>query len=625
MISFGLKFDPLEEVQKKRAAAMAARDQMMGVRGSVDGQRGRRGSAGKQMGRRGSAMMAQSGPNGGGTATGASQGGFRGYLDDLRSDPNRVGMIAGGLAMMAGAGYQNGQNLQRSFTNLVQGSQDRKAKAKAQADQEAALNNLLAQYPRFAHLVAVDQNAGVKAIADSMKEAGAAGFTLGKGQTRFEQQADGSFKAVASGPGANADPLGSVQERLAMLRAAGIDPSSDHAKRFLVTGEMGEAGNLPSDVQSLQWRAKAAGLQEGSQAYNDFILNGGKAKPDTGLMTVGANQRVFDPATGQTVLAAQDKPQTGKIYNLGGRLVRVSDGQAQEIYSAPTQADETILIKEYKFAQQNGYDGSFSDYAKMRRGGQTINVGPQTDARRKSYDGAMGKADADAYVNYTENLATARNLLASLDQLAPLVETASQGFGNEIEQKVRALAVRLGGKDDPTLSATQAFASMANELALGKLGGSLGTGFSNADRDFIMQTVPNLANTPGGNRLVVEALRRAANRKKEIAQAAISYAKAHGGVFDSAGFQAELSKFESNPLFTAEDRARAEAIVNGPLGIDDPSKLEMVGGETLPQSGSAKPIATMSAADIINIDVATLSDEELAALEQRLNELGVAP
>ena len=78
--------------------------------------------------------------------------------------------------------------------------------------------------------------------------------------------------------------------------------------------------------------------------------------------------------------------------------------------------------------------------------------------------------------------------------------------------------------------------------------GSLGSGVSNADRQFIQGTVPNIANTPEGNREIISYGRKIEQRKQEVAKMARDYAKKNGGRID-AGFDEQLAQWsEKNPL-----------------------------------------------------------------------------
>ena len=67
--------------------------------------------------------------------------------------------------------------------------------------------------------------------------------------------------------------------------------------------------------------------------------------------------------------------------------------------------------------------------------------------------------------------------------------------------------------------------------------------------DFIKNTVPNLQNTPDGNRQIIDTMMKLNERKAQIALLARRYAAQHSGRID-AGFDDALEKWaEENPLF----------------------------------------------------------------------------
>ncbi len=98
------------------------------------------------------------------------------------------------------------------------------------------------------------------------------------------------------------------------------------------------------------------------------------------------------------------------------------------------------------------------------------------------------------------------------------------------------------------------------------MGGSLGAGFSNADRDFVEKQVPTLGNTPEGNKGIIRIQKALLKRKQEMAQLAREYAtdqQAKGERFSQAGFEEIARKFaEENPLFGTATAPAAPAAGN---------------------------------------------------------------
>jgi len=106
--------------------------------------------------------------------------------------------------------------------------------------------------------------------------------------------------------------------------------------------------------------------------------------------------------------------------------------------------------------------------------------------------------------------------------------------------------VALGIKDAGNAAPNELFAKLSNKLILDASGGSLGQGFSNADREFIQNTTANISNTPEGNRQIIDLAKKVEQRKVEIAKMQRAYAKSHGGRID-AGFDDQLAQWAADP------------------------------------------------------------------------------
>jgi hypothetical protein len=111
------------------------------------------------------------------------------------------------------------------------------------------------------------------------------------------------------------------------------------------------------------------------------------------------------------------------------------------------------------------------------------------------------------------------------------------------------------GYEAPDAAApNEVFGKMSNKLVTDVLtgdkgGAGLGQGISNADRDFIQGTVPNLQNTPAGNKALIDIQRKLANRDREIAMMTRDYAKTHKGLIDYEFLQKVDDYQQAHPLF----------------------------------------------------------------------------
>lgn len=196
--------------------------------------------------------------------------------------------------------------------------------------------------------------------------------------------------------------------------------------------------------------------------------------------------------------------------------------------------------------------------------GTTINMGAE-----KAQDATVGKG----YGEYQLDLATkGRNAGSTLNTLA-LMEQAMKtpgfysGVGGEGVKRANQFLGALGVKDPRAASAAEVFDALSNKVVLDGLGGSLGPGISNTDRDYIARTAPTLAQSEEGNRNLIGIARNLAQRQQDVSRLAREYAAKNGGRLDS-GFDQALDEYAANnPLFPqARDSASASAPQEPPQG-----------------------------------------------------------
>jgi hypothetical protein len=177
----------------------------------------------------------------------------------------------------------------------------------------------------------------------------------------------------------------------------------------------------------------------------------------------------------------------------------------------------------------------------------TVDMGGGTS--RSKFQTELGGLQAKRYDAAMTEAQAARTAIGTLSMMEQAVEDPGfySGFGGPQVMELKRLAAAIG-IDPEGVDSMEAFNALSKQAALAAMGGSLGTGFSNADRDFVEQQVPNLANTPEGNRKLIQIQKAIAERKVQIAELATEYVNEHG-VLD-ANFDRELATWaEANPLF----------------------------------------------------------------------------
>ena len=222
--------------------------------------------------------------------------------------------------------------------------------------------------------------------------------------------------------------------------------------------------------------------------------------------------------------------------------------------------------KMFQWAQAHGFKGSIEDWQRLK--GTNVQIGAKT------LDTEYAKDFHDILTQGRD----AQNTLGSLNVMEQAMSDPGfySGAGGETVLQLKRFGAALGMNPDG-ISSMETFQSQAKQLALAAMGGSLGSGFSNADRDFVTGQVAGLENTPAGNKKLIAITRELTKRKIQIAQLAGQYADQHDGQIDR-GFDAYLSQWaEANPLFPKQQEQEQQALPEGVTEEDIQHTMELYG------------------------------------------------
>lgn len=320
---------------------------------------------------------------------------------------------------------------------------------------------------------------------------------------------------------------------------------------------------LEAEAAMARQNATPVLVNEGQTAFLPGQTQAATGLPEmfSGAMTLGQGETAYMPNGETRIGAAKPLSETELKAAIMGDL-SLADQQAAVLSDIPIEniimGDQPTVVRRSDAVGQQPY---FNPNA-----GTTV----QMPAGETAYDREVGTGLGKQYLAIQEAATTART---SLDALTVMERSASDenfysGAGGDQVLAFKRAITAMGGEPDAVTS-METFNAAASQAALASMGGSLGAGFSNADRDFIMGQVPNLGNTPAGNRALISIHRRLAQRKLEIAEQAEVYAKDHGGRID-AGFNAFISQWaDQNPLF--EPDAATSASAPGSTGAPAPA------------------------------------------------------
>jgi hypothetical protein len=259
------------------------------------------------------------------------------------------------------------------------------------------------------------------------------------------------------------------------------------------------------------------------------------------LATEGAKAR-FDPVT---------------VPTGDGRTVMMPRAQAVSILGGQTMMPRGV--QQFGQNQQQGF-GSPSSTPYSVATGLGVGQGPGD----KAYQEDTAKAAADQYNKIQDAGFAAATKKAKLQQLGQLLDDFNGNKLTPMGMEIAQFAKSLGLNVDPKLPNKEASIALTNELALAMRNPANGEGmpgnFSDADREFVVKSVPNLMQTAQGRRQLIDMQSQLLQRQADTAAMARKWAQRYGrldAVNPATGksFYDNLQEWSArNPLFAQPDQ-----------------------------------------------------------------------
>jgi hypothetical protein len=227
-----------------------------------------------------------------------------------------------------------------------------------------------------------------------------------------------------------------------------------------------------------------------------------------------------------------EKPTSANIKEIG-----VAEATREPVY-LDVNNDQQFIYKKDETGKQvrvpftGGVDRKVSE---TKVGGVTLPAGESEFVKQ------LGKKDADRVDAAITVRDTAVSTINSLNKLASLPDNQLI-TGQFATGRVGAtnLLVTLGlaaPSDTNKLVSSQEYQKVAGDVILQTLGGKLGSGFSNADREFIQGLIPQLETNPNARRQLISFMQ---NKNQEIVKESIrleNYARDKNGL---KGFEPKI-------------------------------------------------------------------------------------
>jgi len=194
--------------------------------------------------------------------------------------------------------------------------------------------------------------------------------------------------------------------------------------------------------------------------------------------------------------------------------------------------------------------------ARIAQAGRALST-TQVDMKQESEEAKeVGKYFGETYRKIHDSADIAQSDIEKLNATESYMADVETGRLAPTLTDIRAIGQSLGFEiDEKALDAGVAMRSLSNKMALSLRNPSGGEGMpgalSDADRTFLVQSVPGLQQSPGGNRMIIGYMRKIAERKIEVAQMADDYRAEHGKIDE--GFKRLVREHaKANPLFAGE-------------------------------------------------------------------------
>ncbi|OZI20498.1 hypothetical protein CAL26_23680 [Bordetella genomosp. 9] len=176
----------------------------------------------------------------------------------------------------------------------------------------------------------------------------------------------------------------------------------------------------------------------------------------------------------------------------------------------------------------------------------------------QTFNESVAKASADTYNNLQTSGMNADKQIANYQRVGQLLDGFEGGTLSNLGLQGAKLANSLDIKLDEKLPAKEAAVAIGNQLALQLRdpanGGGMPGAMSDADRNFLQASVPNLTQSNAGRKQLIDYQVKVLERNKDVASFARKWRQKYGRLdsMDPSGndFQTALSNWSANnPLF----------------------------------------------------------------------------
>lgn len=235
-----------------------------------------------------------------------------------------------------------------------------------------------------------------------------------------------------------------------------------------------------------------------------------------------------------------------EVENLRNPRVTPGDKLARERFDWEKEAGgRTSDIKEYEYAKERGYEGSFVDFqlAQKKAGAASTNV--NVGEGDKFYE-KLDQKNAETFATMSDSGIQARAKLGQIDRLEGLFANVPQGVEGGLKKIAGDWGIAVGEGTSDIQAASALLEKMVPEQR------APGSGpMSDADIKMFRASLPRVLNQPGGNQLIFQTMRGIAEyeiKMGEIADMVADRAELPDGTKVTPAVGRKMVRELKNPL-----------------------------------------------------------------------------
>ncbi|MGX9693790.1 hypothetical protein ACTJNK_25875 [Achromobacter anxifer] len=245
-------------------------------------------------------------------------------------------------------------------------------------------------------------------------------------------------------------------------------------------------------------------------------------------------------------------------YNIAQNRDQQNTAAGLDIVDVPDGRGGTVRMPRLAALQRLGGTTGAAAPGSNSSGGQLDRFGRSSSPADQAFEKSLAEASAETYNNLQKTGLNADKQIADYLRIGSLLDGFSGSSLSSVGMTGAKLLNSIGLEVDPALPNKEAAAAIGNQLAL-KLrdpanGGGMPGAMSDADRNFLMQSVPGLNQTDAGRKQLISYQVRVLERNKDVAQFARKWRQKYGRLdsLDPSGqdFDTALAAWSAaNPLF----------------------------------------------------------------------------